>query len=895
MRPEHWLYTIPLRLRSLFRRKRADEELDDELRDHLELATAQHVASGMTRDEAHRRARLELDGFEQTKERCRETRRVQALETILQDVRFAFRVLRKSSAFTLLAVFALALGVGASSVMFSAVDSILLRPLAYRDADRLVVILNHGNGPMAPANFIDYRAQSKSFESMGAAQYWTPDLTGVDRPSKLWALQISSDILPLLGIQPMLGRVFVSEEDQTGHEFEVVLSYSLWQRQFGGDPGVLERQMSLDGHSYTIVGVMPAEFKFAPFWATRAELFAPLALGARATSRGGNSLRIFARLAPGATLESARAELATITARLEQQYPGTNKDVRIVPLKEKVVGNIRATLLTMQFAVAFVLLIACANVAHMLLARGAARTGEVALRSALGAGRARLLQQFLTESLMLALAGGGLGLLFAAAGIRALVLFRPADIPRVDGISLDWRVTLFTLGVSIATGIAFGVAPARQASRLDPVDALKEGGRSGESARKNRTRSLLVVTEFALALILLIGAGLMLRTLRALQAIDPGFDPHNLLTMIVSTAASPVSTVSGTSSVSSVSGPERTGAFYRETAERVRAIPGVVSAGFTNHLPLAGDLWGYPFWIEGQPSPALGEEPDAAYRIALPGYFQTMGMQLLRGRTIEERDTATTELVAVVNEYMARRYWPNEDAIGKHFAMDNPAKAGPEKVKWITVVGVVKNAVRSDWAEPPEEEVFLPYSQNHGLGAYLTLVVRTAGDPGASAQAIESAIWSIDRDVTISEVQPMDAVVTRANSQAWFSAALLAAFAIVALLMSAVGIYGVMAYAVARRRQEIGVRMALGASRGDVLSGVLRQGMAMALAGAVIGVLGGLILSRLMGTLLYGVKASDPLTFAGAAALLTIVALTACYVPARHATRVDPMTALRYE
>jgi predicted permease len=883
MRPEHWLYTIPLRLRSLFRREQTDFELDDELRDHLELTTAEYVARGMTRDQAHRRARLELDGIEQTKERCRETRRVHVVETILQDVRFAFRVLRKSSAFTLLAVLALALGVGASSVMFSAVDSILLRPLAYRDADRLVVILNHGNGPIGPANFIDYRAQSKSFESIGAAEYWTPDLTNVDRPSKLWALHITSDTLPMLGIQPILGRVFVSEEDQAGHEFEVVLSYALWQRQFGGDPTVLGRQISLDGHSYTIVGVMPAKFKFAPFWATKAELWAPLALGPRATDRGGNSLRIFARLASGVGFEAARAELATITARLEQQYPGTNKDARIVPLKEKVVGSIRPALLTMQFAVAFVLLIACANVAHMLLARGASRTGEVALRSALGAGRRRLFQQFLTESVILALGGGGLGLLLAAAGIRALVLFGPADIPRVDSISLDWRVTLFTLGVSVATGIAFGVAPAQQASRLDPAESLKEGGRTGDSTRRNRTRSLLVVTEFAMALILLIGAGLMLRTLMALQAIDPGFDPHNLLTMVVSTAGSPIST-SG-----------RPEAFYRETLERVRAVPGVVSAGMTNHLPLAGDMWGYPFWIEGQPNPAPGEEPDAAYRLALPGYFATMGMQLQRGREIEDRDTAATQPVAVVNEYMAKRYWPNEDPVGKHFAMDNPAKAGAEKVKWIKVVGVVKNAVRGDWADPPSEEVFLPYSQNHGVGAYLTLVVRTAGDPAGLAPSIENAIWSVDRDVTISEVQAMEAVVTRANSQARFSAALLAAFAIVALLMSAVGIYGVMAYAVARRRQEIGVRMALGASRGDVLSGVLRQGMAMALAGAVIGVAGGLILSRLMGTLLYGVKPSDPLTFAGAAALLTIVALTACYVPARHATLVDPMTALRYE
>ncbi len=883
MRPEHWLYTIPLRLRSLFRRERTEEQLDEELRDHLELATAQYIAGGMTREAAQRRARLDLEGIEQTKERCRDVRRVRVIETILQDVRFAFRVLRKSSAFTLLAIFALALGVGASSVMFSAVDSILLRPLAYRDADRLVVILNHGNGPISPANYLDWKAQSKSFESMGAAEYWTPDLTNVDRPSKLWALHITSDILPMLGIQPILGRVFLSEEDQAGHELEVVLSYALWQRQFGGDPSVLGRQISLDGKSYAIVGVMPASFKFAPFWATKAELWAPLAFGPRATSRGGNSLRIFARLAPGVGLPAARAELGTITARLEQQYPGTNKDAQIVPLKEKVVGSIRPALLTMQFAVAFVLLIACANVAHMLLARGAARAGEVAVRSALGAGRLRLIQQFLTESLILAVAGGGLGLLLAAAGIRALVLFGPADIPRVNDISLDWRVTLFALGVSIATGIAFGIAPARQASRLGPAESLKEGGRTGDNARGNRTRSILVVTEFALALILLIGAGLMLRTLLALQAIDPGFDPHNVLTMILSTTGSPTSA------------PGRTEDFSRETLERVSAIPGVVSAGMTNHLPLAGDMWGYSFWIEGRPLPAPGEEPDAAYRLAFPGYFKTMAMQILRGRPIEESDTATSAPVAVINEYMAQRYWLGEDPIGKHFSLDNPGKAGAEKVKWITVVGVMKNAVRSDWAASPEEEIFLPYSQNHGAGADVTLVVRTSGDAAAAAPSIESAIWSIDRNVTISEVQTMEAVVARANSQARFSAALLAAFAIVALLMSAVGIYGVMTYAVARRRREIGVRMALGASRGDVLTGVLRQGMALAMAGSVIGVLGGLILSRLMGTLLYGVRPSDPLTFTGAAALLTIVALTACYVPARHATRVDPMTALRYE
>ena len=883
MRPQHWLYSISLRLRSLFRWAQADQELDDELRDHLERRTEEYVAQGMTQEEAHRRARLDLGGVEQTKEKCRDTRRVNWVQDFVQDVRYGIRVLRRNLAFTILAVGALALGIGASSVMFSAVDSILLRPLSYHDSDRLVVILNHGRGPIAPANYVDWKAQSKSFESMGAAEYWTPDLTGVERPSKLWALHITSDILPMLGIPPMLGRSFVKEEEQVGHEYEVVLSYALWQRQFGGEPGVLGRQISLDGKSYEIVGVMPPGFKFAPFWATKAELWAPLALGPRATHRGGNSLRIFARLAPRVGLADARAELATITARLEQQYPGTNRDAQVVPLKEKVVGKIRPVLLTMQLAVAFVLLIACANVAHMLLARGAARAGEVAVRSALGAGSLRLLQQFLTESLMLAIAGGALGLLFAVAGIRALVAFGPADIPRIENVSLDWRLTLFTLAVSFATGIAFGLAPARQASRLDPAESLKEGGRGGDSTRKRRTRSLLVVTEFALALMLLIGAGLMLRTLLALQAIDPGFDPHNVLTMVVSTSAS------------SVSAPGHTEDFYREMLDRVRTVPAVVSAGLTNHLPLAGDIWGFPFWIEGQPVPAPGEEPDAAYRLAFAGYFKTMAMQVLRGRPIEDRDTATAPHVVVINEYLARRYWPDQDPIGKHLTLDNPAKVAAQTLHWLTVVGVVKNAVQADWAAPPEEEIFLPYSQNQGVGPYLTLVARTAGDPAASSESIEAAIWSVDRDVTISEVQTMSAVIARANSQARFNGVLLAAFAIVALIMSAVGIYGVLTYAVTRRRHEIGVRMALGASRVNVIADVLRHGMALALAGSVTGIAGGLILSRLMATLLYGVRPSDPLTFSGAAVLLMMVALAACYVPARDATRVDPMVALRYE
>src|SRR5215472_13533170 len=679
-------------LRNLLDKQRQERELDQEVRTHELLLADEKIRAGMSPGEAHRQARLELGGVEQVKEQVREMRAGRLLETLWQDLRYGVRMLRKNLAFTLLAIFALALGVGASSVMFSAVDSILLRPLTYRSADRLVVILNHGRGPIAPANYVDWKAQSKSFQSMGAAEYWTPDLTGVDRPSKLWALHITSDILPMLGVPPVLGRFVAKEEEQVGHEYEVVLSYGLWQRQFGGDPHVLGREIALDGKLYAIVGVMPAGFKFAPFWATKAELWAPLALGPRASQRGGNSLRIFARLAPGVGLSDARAELATITARLEQQYPGTNQDAQVVPLKERVVGKIRPALLTLQFAVAFVLLIACANVAHILLARGAARAGEVAVRSALGAGRFRLIQQFLTESLILAIAGGILGLLLAVAGIRALVAFGPADIPRVDNISLDWRVTLFTLAVSFATGIGFGLAPARQASGLDPAEFLKEGGRTGDSRRRQRARNLLAVTEFALALMLLIGAGLMLRTLRALQSIDPGFDPDNMLTMVVSTSGSPVSA------------PGRTEDFYRQMLDRVRVVPGVVTAGLTNHLPLAGDIWGFPFWVEGQPLPAPGQEPDAVYRLVFPGYFKTMTMPILRGRPIEDSDTATAPRVVVINEYLARRYWPGENPIGKHLTLDNPAKAAEKTLNWITVVGVVKNTVRSDSAARPEEE-----------------------------------------------------------------------------------------------------------------------------------------------------------------------------------------------
>ncbi|MBV8570972.1 MAG: ABC transporter permease [Acidobacteriaceae bacterium] len=855
-----------------------DRRLKEEIESHLRMAVRERMERGESAAEAEANARREFGNQGLVEEVTRDMWSWTWLEQLWSDVRYGLRGMRRSPGFTAVAVVALALGIGANSAIFSAVNAILLRPLGYRDPERLVVILNHGTGPVAPANFVDWKAQSRSFDNMGAAEFFGPDLTGSDPPEKLAGLRVSADILPLLGIRPAMGRFFTPEEDQPGREFEVILSYGLWQRQFGGDKNVLGRRIQLDSKTYTVAGVMPAGFQFAPFWATRTQLWAPLALGPRASKRGGNSLRVFARLKPDVSLEQAREEFSAITARLERQYPGSNRDARIVPLKEKVVGKIRPALLTLLSAVGFVLLIACANVAHMLLARSSARAHEVSVRAALGAGRGRLLRQFLAESLTMALLGGAVGLLLAWWGVRAMVRFGPAGIPRLETLSVDWRVACVTLAVSLLTGILFGLAPALQAS----AEALKEGGRSGSGRARQRVRGLLVISEFALSLMLLIGAGLMVRSFLALEAIDPGFRPDHILTMILS--------VGGTQNAA----PGRAQAFYQSALERVRSIPGVVSAGMTNHLPVAGDLWGLPFWVEGRPLPHPGEEPDGAFRLALPGYLETMKIPVVRGRTIEAGDTATAPGVVVINEYMAQRYWPGENAIGKRLTLDDPSSH--PKPAWLTVVGIAKNAVRYDWAAPPAEEFFLPYLQHSdAMGHYITLVVRAKGDPAALAPVIENGVWQIDRNVTISEVQTMNAVVERANAEARFNMALLAVFATVATVLSAVGIFGVMSYAVTRRRREIGIRLALGARQTAILQLITREGMVLALCGTAAGIAGALALTRLMAKLLYGVPPVDPPTFIAVPLLLAGVALAACLIPAFRAARISPVTSLRQE
>lgn len=873
------------------RSSRMEREMDDEMRFHVEAHATELMKRGVPKDHALRQARLEFGGVETAKSRCRDAVGVGFLETLFQDLRHSVRAMLRTPAFALTAMIVLALGIGATTAIFSVVDAVLLQPLAYRDSDRLVTILMNGDGPVSAGNYIDWRDGSRSFTAMSAAEAWSPNLTGIDSPEHIPGLKVTPDLFPMLGTDPMLGRLFVSGEGREGANREVILSYKLWQRRFSSDPNVLGRPIVLDGNGYVIVGVMPQDFQFAPFWATKAELWVPGVFGP-GVHAGGGSLRIFARMKDGVPLKQARAEIASISGRLEQQFPGTNRNVVVTPLKEKVVGPIETPLLVLLAAVAFVLLITCANVAHMLLARAATRQKEIAVRAALGARRGRIIRQVLTESLLLGSVGGVLGLLIAVLGTRALIVMSPPNIPRVQTVSIDLHAALFLFAATILTSIGFGLVPALQASAVNVNDTLKEGGRSGsEGVRRNHLRSLLVVSEFALALMLLIGAGLMIRTFAALTAVDPGFNPHNLISMIVSVAGSKEADAG------------RRELFYRQLIERVRSFPGVQAAGAINHLPLAGDLWGWHFAIEGRPKPRPGEAPGAVYRMVTPGYFAAMRLPIVRGRDITDSDNATAPGVIIINERAASQYWPGEDPLGKRVSFDDDTTS-PKT--WLTIIGIAKDAKQDSWTDKATPEAYLAAFQNHdylgdsGTEAskhmnYITLVVRTAGDPAAAASPMREAAWSFDRNLAISQVVTMDGVVSEANAQPRFETMLLSIFAAVALVLAAVGLYGVISYSASRRTHEIGVRMSLGATRQDILLLVIRQGVWLAVAGSIAGLAGALLLSRLMAGLLYGVQPTDPVTFAGVAVGLGAVAMLACYVPARRAMHIDPMAALRYE
>lgn len=810
------------------------------------------------------------------------------MDTLLQDLRYSLRNLVKSPGFTAIALVTLSLGIGANTAIFSVVNAVLLRALPYADPDRLVVLMHEGRSSNSAANFLDWKRDSHVFQNMGAAEAWSPNLTGVDRPEQIVGLHVTADIFPVLGVKPILGRTFSPDEDQIGHDHEVVLSYGFWQRRFAGATDVIGRTVEFNAEPYTIIGVMPPGFRFAPFWATRAEVWGPLPLNP--ADRVVGSKRIFARLKPGISLAEAQAEMAGITARMEKEFPGTNKGVAVTSLKQLVVGDLRPALLVLLGAVGFVLLIACANIAHMLLARASTREREIAVRTALGASRGRMVRQFLTESAMLALAGGCLGILIAQWGLRAVLAWAPDGITQFGSIALDGPVLTFAVAVSLITGIAFGLAPALQSTAVDLTTSLKEGSRgAGTGRHSNRIRKLLIASEFALALVLLAGAGLMIRTFVALTTLDPGLNPHHVLTMIVS--------VAGAKDI----GAKDRSSFYQQSLEQIRTLPGVMSASAINHLPLAGDDWNLPFFIEGRPIPRRGEGPDGTYRVVLPAYFHTMNIALLRGRDFSTRDNQNAPGVVIVNQFLAKRYWPDQDALGKRISVGLDADGSPSR-QWLTIVGVTQNVVRKDWNAPAGEELYLPFLQSREYSTnaspfskYMSFVVRTAGDVNPQIAPVENAIRALDKTVTISEVETMDDIIADANAQPRFYLYLLTAFAAVALVLAAVGIFGVMSHSVSQRRHEMAVRMALGARRAEVMRLVLGESMLLAAAGGAMGFLAALALTPLMKTLLYGVQRTDPLTFAAVVVVLAVVALLAGYIPARRATMVDPVVALRYE
>ncbi len=796
---------------------------------------------------------------------------------LLKDIRYAFRMMRKHRSFTLIAVLALGLGIGANTAIFSVVSGILLRPLPYHAPENLVTILHDGSGPVAPANFLDLKEQAQSFEKMAAAQMWGPNLTGRDQPEHLRGLQLTADMFQLLGVSPIVGRTFSSGEDHTASDRVVVLSHDLWVRRFGGDRNVVGQQLTLDGSSFTIIGVMPPEFQFAPFWASHTELWAPLNLEARAHDRRGQSLRVFARIKSGVTRAQSQAEVVTIFGRLEQQYAADNKglNLAVVSLHEKVVGKTRPALLILLGAVGFLLLIACANVANLMMTRATSRQKEIALRTALGANRGRIARQLLTESVILALAGGGFGLLLGYFGIQMLTRLGPPDLPRLQAIGIDVYVLCFTLVLSIVTGLICGLAPVFQIRNANFNAALKEGARgSTDGGRRSLARRSLVVSEVALALMLLIGGGLLVRSFLHLSSVDPGFNPHNVLTMNISLAGSEHS-----------SGAQRA-AFFSQLMDRVKALPGVEAASAINHLPLGGDVWTLGLKIEGRPDPLPGEKQSAVYRIVRPEYFQTMGARLLSGRDFTTRDNEASPAVAIINQALGQRYWPNESPIGKRITVGNDGLR--------EIVGVVQNLKQGEWLHEPEPEAYLPHLQVTSPSG-LALVVRTNSDPTSMTTTVRNAVWSLDKNLPVSEIRTMDDVISDSVGPQRFNTTLLGLFSVVAFVLAVVGIYGVLTDSVAARTHEIGVRMAIGAQASDVLKMIVRQGMTLVGLGIVIGLGGAYLITQLMSTLLYEVSTTDGTTFVAVPLLLATVALGACLVPALRATRVDPLAALRSE
>jgi putative ABC transport system permease protein len=808
--------------------------------------------------------------------------------TLLQDLRYGARMLWLRPGFTLVAVLTLALGIGANTAIFSLVNAVLLKPLPFADAERLVMIwedassIGFPKNTPAPANYVDWKTQTNSFEDMAALQTVSYNLTGAGEPQKLNGQAVTSNTFQLLGTAPALGRTFTADEEKPGSERVVILSHSLWRDSFGGERSVVGREILLNGEKYTVAGVMPQGFQLLEPYI---HIWVPLAQAPEDwANRGGHYLSVIGRLKPGVSVAQADADIKTVMARISRDHPdeASGLGAFVLPLRDQLAGDVRRPLVMLLVAVAFVLLISCANIAGLLLSRSVARRREIAIRVALGASGWRVVRQLLTESALLSLMGGGLGLLLALWSFAFLQQLIPPTMALSAGLSVDGRVLVFTLLVSLVTGTLFGLAPALQASKAGPGEALKAGGggRGGTASGGRRLRNAFVVSEVALALMLLVGAGLLIQSLRKLQGQYSVIKPENVLTLRTILPQNKYTEHA------------QRMAFYDGVLARVRSLPGVVSAGYTTTVPLTWKGGTSGFTVEGRP-PERGLGNDANHRQVTADYVQTLGLPLKSGRYLSDSDGPNSQPVAVINEAMARTYWPSQDAVGKRFKVGGPESPRP----WLTVAGVVGDIRQMGLDEPAKPEMYLPYPQVTYQQWFAPgyLVIRTSVEPKSLVAAVRREVYAVDPTQPVSNVQTMEEILGEESAQRRVGMTLLAVFAGLALALASLGIYGVLSFFVAQHTQEIGVRLALGAQPRSILALVLRRGMGLALAGVGIGLVCALALTRLMQSQLFEVSATDPLTYVALAALLTAVALFACIIPARRATKVDPMVALRYE
>jgi predicted permease len=871
-------------LRNFLLSHRVEADLDLEVHSHLELLAEENIRAGMPLQEAQRAARTELGGVELVKEEVRQKRIGNWLQSAISDSRYGARQLRKNPGFTAVATLVLALGIGANTAIFSVVNGVLLRPLPFTKQDQLLMLWEKDRDGLRSntswATFTDWSKANHSFTGIAAVSLWTPTYVTAAEAENLIGFRVSANFFDLLRTHPEHGRGFLPAEDARGNNFVVILSHSFWQRRFARDPTIIGKPIQLGSRDYTVIGVLPADFPSILSFDPRkpADLYTPLAYDAALpyACRDCRHLRTIGRLKDPVSLLAAEAEMDQISESLFRQYPKeySASGVILTPLKDYIVGDVTPVLLALLGSVAFVLLIACVNVANLLLAWAARREREVAVRTALGASRRRMIRQFLTESLLLSALSAALGLVLASGGVALLQRLQLGNLPRLQNVHIDPWTLAFTLSICVLTALAFGLIPAFRASKLDPIEALKEGAKNSSGRERHSLRNLLVVSDVGLALLLLVGAGLMMRSFVHLLEVNPGFDRSKTLTLGLSLWGPQAEDIRAT-------------AFYKEVLFRVRALPGVESAGVVSQLPLGGNLDMYGIHADGKSSPNPEDDPSGDRYSISPGYLCAMRIPLLHGRDFDDRDLAGLPLVVLVNDFAARKLWPGEDPIGKRL------KLGDTKGQWRTVVGVVGDVLHKALDAPHTLQVYLPEAQF--VDSDVLLLIRTWGDPSSIASAVRGEITAINPQVPVSSITTMKEVVSASVANQRFSAFLFTLFGFVALLLAASGIYGVVSSGVAQRTHEIGVRAALGAPRREILRLILFEGAKLILLGVAIGAIAALSLTRLMRGLLFEVSPIDPLTFASVALLLILVALLACYIPARRATLVDPMIALRYE